>query len=59
MILRPGVHRYDRSRYPKSRLPGMAVLAFERELAGEADRTSTVRAPYDPHEAPTLRGETE
>ena len=29
------MHRYDRRMYPKSRLPGVAVYAFEAQLAHE------------------------
>lgn len=59
MILRPGVHRYDRKRYPKSRLPGPATLMVEVELAAEGYSGATIRAGYDahsPHDATTRRG---
>lgn len=61
MLLERGVHRYDRSKYPKSRLPGIAVCMFEAEVF-KADKleamrkdSSTARVSFD---AETVREET-
>lgn len=65
ILLRRGTHRYDRSLYPKSGLPGFAICAFESEMALIAERGADASIDIDlsdvdatmrsPHEMTTVR----
>jgi hypothetical protein len=50
MLLRRLTHRYDRTKYPKSKLPGPAVCMFEAEVSFSVVPTvhdvATVRSPH-------------